>query len=310
MENNSKKKQFTDEDNTIDIKNYVLRERLDKYLEKQDASSFNDLMNCITASRILLPANLNEKNEPTPCLISRKEGERFLAIYTNKEHIPPHAKYQAIVNIPYVAINHMAADPKTSVVGIVINPFTNNLIFKPELLKKVEEVEKAKQEKPKQKVMKLTPEQYVKFERHQFEAYFLPGKLYAGGQDFVDALCEKREMYIDELYEESYKEKRMYPYLEEDFSVMPMNITQDQLIIRVDMPQKDIIQGLCYRVYIAWNRKTRKGGYFMIEAGKGPDLFELGEITPDKKQIEHGEAPVEGAELQTIIDLLNGEVTS
>ena len=91
---------------------------------------------------------------------------------------------------------------------------------------------------------------------------------------------------------------------------MPMNVTQDQLIIRVDMPQKDIIQGLCYRVYIAWNRETRKGGYFMIEAGKGPDLFELGEITPDKKQIEHGEAPVEGAELQTIIDLLNGEVTS
>jgi hypothetical protein len=30
----------------------------------------------------------------------------------------------------------------------------------------------------------------------------------------------------------------------------------------------------------------------------------LGELTPEGKHIEHGEAPVEGAQLQCIIDLL------
>lgn len=311
MSKNPKNLQL-DEDKTVNIRNYVLRERLDTYLEKKDASSFNNFMNCITASRVLIPANLNAKKEPVPNLIRNKEGESFIPVYTNKEQIPKEPKFQVLVNLPYISVNHMAAAPENSIVGVVINPFTNNLIFKPELINKVEEVEKAKKDGPKMRTMKLTQEQYVQFERRQFEANFLPGKLYTEGKSFVDELCGKKEQLIDQLYEESYKQERMYPYLEEDFSVMAMNITEELLIVRVDMPSRDMAPGLCLRVYLAWDSAAEQGSYFMIEAGREKGKTILEEVSEDKRLINHGEAPVEGAELQTIIDLLkrDAEVTS
>lgn len=304
------KKMKIDEDKTVNIKNYVLRERIDSYLEKKDAQSFNNLMNCITDSRVLLPANVNAKKEPLPNLIKNNDGDFYIPAYTNKEQIPAEPKPQAIMNIPYTSVNHMAADPNNNVVGIVINPFTNNLIFKPELIQKVEEVENAKKNgqpipgAQQMKTVQMTEEQYVLFERRQFETVFLPGKLFSGGKSFVDELCEKREVFVDSLYEESYKEKRMYPYLDEDFSVMPMNITEELLVVRVDMPPRDMAPGLCFRIYLSWDDTAGQGRYFMIEAAKEKGRAILEEVSGEKKRINHGEAPVEGAELQTIIDLL------
>ena len=34
----------------------------------------------------------------------------------------------------------------------------------------------------------------------------------------MDRLADEKEKLIDELYEEAYQQKRMYPYMAEDFS--------------------------------------------------------------------------------------------
>jgi hypothetical protein len=55
-------------------------------------------------------------------------------------------------------------------------------------------------------------------------------------------------------------------------------------------------------VFIAWNQETETGRYFTIEkAGNGSVLAE---VTSDWRHKNLGEAPVEGAELQRILELV------
>ena len=53
-----------------------------------------------------------------------------------------------------------------------------------------------------------------------------------------------------------YQQKRMYPYLPEDFSVMVMDLSDSLLIVRVDLPVRDMGVPSCFRVYFAWNDET------------------------------------------------------
>ena len=207
--------------------------------------------------------------------------------------------------MPYLAANQMvAAQREDQVSGVVINPFTDNLIFKRPLIEKIEEVEKIRKSGAKAKTMQLTPEQYLQFERKQFEFGFLPKRFFEQGKKMLDELCEKKEEYIDSFFEECYQQKRMYPYLPEDFSVMVMNISEKLLVIRVDLPNKDMGIPSCYRVYFSWNSSTDMGRYFTIERTKDAGVHLLGEFGRDWKHIDHGAAPVEGAELQRVLDLI------
>jgi HD-GYP domain-containing protein (c-di-GMP phosphodiesterase class II) len=218
-----------------------------------------------------------------------------------------------ILNMPYVAVNKMTVGPSIKVDGIAINPFSNNLILKKELLQRIDEVDQQRAEamkngqaaagaQPQVRELKLTPQQYVVFERKQYEFRFLPKKLFEEGKTFIEELSSKKEEYIDALYEESYQQKRMYPYLTEDFSVLAIQISGTTQMIRVDMPARDLEDGACRRVFIAWNQETETGRYFTIEkAGNGSVLAE---VTSDWRHKNLGEAPVEGAELQRILELV------
>ena len=86
----------------------------------------------------------------------------------------------------------------------------------------------------------MTAEQYVIFERMQYEHIFLPAKMFEGGKEFMDRLADEKEKLIDELYEEAYQQKLMYPYMEEDFSVMSMQISDTLNVTRVDFPTRDM----------------------------------------------------------------------
>ena len=290
---------------TIEVNNDELEVLLVNYAKEQNADALNALVKHIHDCRILVPANVNEEKKPIPCYIRNQNGQLFLPVYTSKAQIPKEPKSPAIINMPFMAANKLVMNGEPKCDGIVINPFTNNLIFKTELVKRIDEVEEVQKKIPKPQMLKLSPKEYVLFERNQFEYRFFPKKLFELGEEFVDTLCADREAYIDTLYEESYQQKRLYGLLEEDFSVMPMTISEDLLMIRIDMPERDMNPNSCERVYIAWEKNGRKGRYFTIEKAKTGPL--LGEVLPDGKHVSHGPAPVEGAELQALIDMVHEE---
>jgi hypothetical protein len=303
----------TDPNLTLEVNNDRLENLLVRYSSEKNAESLNALISHLHSCRVLLPANLNEKKQPVPCFIKNNNGNVFMPIYTSKKQIPQAPKSPMILNMPYVAVNKMTVGPSIKVDGIAINPFSNNLILKKELLQRIDEVDQQRAEamkngqaaagaQPQVRELKLTPQQYVVFERKQYEFRFLPKKLFEEGKTFIEELSSKKEEYIDALYEESYQQKRMYPYLTEDFSVLAIQISGTTQMIRVDMPARDLEDGACRRVFIAWNQETETGRYFTIEkAGNGSVLAE---VTSDWRHKNLGEAPVEGAELQRILELV------
>ena len=295
---------------TLDVKNTEVEELLKEYAKNNTAEVLNKLVAKVHKSRVLVPANVNEDKQPMPVIIVNGEGKKFFPIYTSKEQIPAEPKSQGIVNMPYIGMNSLVLREGVDVEGIVINPFSNNLIFKKSLIEKIDEVEKKQQSGVTQKQIKLTPEQYTEFERKQFEFIHLPKKIFSEGQKFIDELTDKKEDCIDQLFEVSYQQTRMYPYLPEDFSVMVMGISDDLTIFRVDFPTRDMSLGCCVRSYIAWNKSKAVARYFTIEAAKDNSLL-VGEIDGDGYKNEHGPSPSEGAELQFVIDLVEKEeVTS
>lgn len=300
---------------TLDVKNEKLEELVKQYMDEKNADNLNALIEELRKCRLLVPANINEEKKPVPCMLNSKDKGMYFPVYTALKQIPQSPRSEAIINMPYLAVNEMTAQQQENLGGVAINPFTDNLIFKMPLVLRIQEVEKKRRElakqggEPKKKTLQLTPEQYLQFERRQFEFGFLPKRFFEQGQAFMDELCEKKEEYIDQLFEEAYQEKRRYPYLPEDFSVMVMNIAEDLLIVRVDLPAQDMAAPSCLRIYLAWNEVAGSGRYLTIETVKDAKERKLGELTLDWKKVDHGVAPVEGAELQYVIDLLQDKLS-
>ena len=219
-----KQEKPTDPSMTLDVKNEDVEAQIDLYLKEKTGENLNALIELMRTRRVLVPANLNDEKKPVPCLINSPKNGMFLPIYTSKKEIPESPRSEAVINMPFLATNNMVFQQDEKVSGIVINPFTQNLIFKRALVEKIEEVEKKRKEGAQPKKMQLTQEQYLLFERKQFEFGFMPKRFFAQGKQMMDDLCEKKEEYMDQFFEECYQQKRMYPYLPEDFSVMVMDL--------------------------------------------------------------------------------------
>ena len=295
---------------TMDVKNTELERLIGVYEKERNPENLNLLVNEIRKCRVLVPANLNEKKQPIPCFLKAGDGKNYLPVYTQKEQIPKEPKSPAVLNMPYLAVNQILCREGVNAAGIAINPFSSNLIFKEELVKRIDEVEKMRANGESTKKVKMTGNEYVAFERELFEKRFMPKRFFEDGQAFINGLCEKKETFIDELYEESYQNKRMYPFLEEEFSVMPMGVSEEFDIVRVDMPTQMLLVGNAVRIYFTWNAKKEAGRYFMIVVTADKEIKHLHEIDKDGQIIKHGVSPVEGAELQAIIDLASEQKMS
>lgn len=289
---------------TINVKNEDIEKCIDTYLREKKAQHLNQLVMKLRTSRILVPANLNKDKKPVPCLIQGPDNTKFFPLFTCKEQIPPQPKSEVIMNLPFLAANEMVEQHIDEIDGIAINPFTQNLIFKRPLIKQIAETEKKLKENPRTKTVEMTPEDYIKFERKEFEFGHLPKKFFAQGKEMLKELCEKRENYIDELFEAGYQQPRMYPYLTEEFSVMVMNLSDDLLLVRVDFPENGMGIPSCYSVYLSWEDSTGKGRYFTVEKTKEEGTWLIGEVDAGFKHISHGEIPAGGAEMQKIVELL------
>lgn len=289
-----------DEKMTMEITNDRLEEAIKAYAAERTKENLSAILNLLRPTRLLVPAMLKAPDQPTPCFLKNNNGEQFMVVYTSKAQIPKEPKSQAILSMPFPACNNIVVKPELELMGMVINPFTDNLILKKELVEKLHE---ADQKAGQMKQIKMTPEQFNVFVKKQVEFGVLPKRLFAEGAEFVEKLCDERESFVNQIFAETYKEAKLYPYTENDYSVMALDIAEDLTLIRVDLPEKGIVPSLCYRVYITFNPLTKKAGYYTIEKSQEKDVRILGEILENGSHADHGEAPVEGAELQKIMDL-------
>lgn len=289
------------EDKTIlEITNDRLEEAIGEYARDRSKERLSAVLNLLRPTKLLMPAMLKAPDQPTPCFIKNSNGEQFLVVYTSKSQIPAEPKSQAVLSMTFPACNQIVVKPELSLTGMVINPFSDNLILKKELVEKLHE---ADEKAANMKQVKMTPEQFHVFVKKQVEFGVLPKRLFTEGEAFAGKLCEERETLVNQIFAEAYKEQKLYPCTEKDYSVMALDIAEDLTLIRIDLPEKGMVPPLCYRIYITLNPQTKKTGYYTIEMTKEKDVHLLGQMGEDGKHIDCGEAPVEGAELQKIIDL-------
>ena len=286
---------------TLELKNDAIEEMLEIYRKEPTVENLNKLVGMVHKSRVIVPSNKGKDGKPVPFFIQNQQGDVFLPVFTSRQNFDPNIVTPFLMNIPFLGANATALKGGVDCAGIVINPSTHNLVFKRELLQKIEEVEKKQTEGVSVKT-NMTEAEYMQFERRQFGVAGLPKFLFAGQGEVIEGLCSRKEECMDELFEAAYQNKRMYPYLPEEFSVMPMDISEQQLMIRLDFPNRDITAGACERAYMVGDKANEKARYFTIErAAKG---HVLGEVTADGKHIHYGDAPVEGAELAKIQEMV------
>jgi len=294
---------------TMEITNDRLEEAIKTYLSERTKENLGVVLNLLRPTKLLVPAMLKAPNQPVPCFIKSGAGESFLAVYTTKEQIPAEPKSQAILSMPFPACNDLVVKEELKILGMVINPFTDNLVLKKELVEKLHE---ADQKMMQAQQVKLTPEQFGVLAKKQVEFGVLPRRLFAEKESFVNQLCEEKESFVNQLFAEAYKEAKLYPYAESDYSVMALEIAPDLTLIRVDFPESGIVPPLCYRVYITYDPIARKAGYYTIEMMAEAGKRLLGGFVEDGSHISYGEAPVEGAEIDRIMTLARtvDEITS
>ena len=159
------------------------------------------------------------------------------------------------------------------------------------------------------KVVKLNAAQYHALVRRNMELKTIPHMLFTDGDKFTRDLCEGKEAFVCELYRSAFPKEPGAPYETSDFDFMALNVREDLLLIRVDLPEKGMVPGLCHRVYLAWNEQAKKAYYFTIEQTPKKEERAMGRVDESGKRIDCGAAPVEGAEIQRILDLIDEEKT-
>lgn len=294
---------------TMEITNEKLEEAIRVYQEERTKENLGIILNLLRPTKLLVPAMLKAPNQPVPCFLKNADGKMFLAVYTSKAQIPAEPKSQAILSIPFPACNDLVVKEELNLLGMVINPFSQNLVLGKELVQKLHESD-LKMMQTKQ--VKMTPEQFGVFVKKQVEFGILPKRLFTEKESFVKQLCEEKESFVNQIFAGAYREEKLYPYSAADYSVMALDIAPDLTLVRVDFPDDGIVPPLCYRVYITYDPIMKKAGYYTIEKMAEPGKHLLGGFGEDGKHITYGEAPVEGAEIDRIMSLARtvDEITS
>ncbi len=312
-----------------------VRELIAAYVADKNQDTFNEMLSKLATVDVVVPSTITEDKKVHPLFIKDpKKDKTWLACYTSITRIPTGEnapKSEAVTKIPYM--DALKTVEQANCDGILVNAFTDNLFIVKDLCKKMQEVEANKKKRAelqeeiknakgegdilvrvpgkdgKPQMVRMNDDQYDIFMRQQVEFALLPKKITEDGEAFVADLSERREEAIDAFYEDAYELKRYYPYVLDDFQVMPLDINEDLTIVRIEMPARKLAVPACLRVYIAWNKKEGTGRYFTVEITRKKDVHLMAEVTPDTEPNRWKHTVInpdvtEGTELQEIVELV------
>ena len=305
--------------------NTKLEEVLEAYAKEQNQDNLSAVLNNLRYAHLFVPAVFPEGTDlaflkeakqgeriaipqgitPLPSILKNSKGEQYLPLYTKKEEIPKDQKFHTILEVTFRGSYMTVLKEGSKLEGLALNPFHENVLVKKALLEKL----KVQDDKMLEgrKVVKLNAAQYHALMRRNIEFKTIPHMLFSDGDKFTGELCEGKEAFVCEIYRSAFPKEPGAPYAASDFDFMALNVREDLLLIRVDLPEKGLAPGLCLRVYLAWNEQTKKAYYFTIEKTKNKEERSMGRVDESGKRIDCGAAPVEGAEIQRVLDLIDEE---
>ncbi len=248
------------------------------------------------------PQPMPKGARPNPCILQNDDGKKFFPMFTSEEEIEKGRdkvlNYPITINMPFKACMDMVLK-STDVEGAVINPFSQNIIIN------IERNKQQEQEAPKP--IKLTEPQFHAMVRQQMESNTLPRKIFTEGESFIKDLRERGGDCLIEFFDEPYAQTKNCPYSSEDYDLMSLSISDTLELTRITMPEEKLYPGTAITLFVTWNPVESKAGYYGILRGGKGERNKLMEITSEGKAVDHGDAPDEGSELSSIIDIASAE---
>lgn len=293
-----------------DIDNTKLEEAMQVYIQGQDKDNLVRLVYALADTRLFVPAMaVQKKGGFQPYVMKNAEGDMYMPAFTSAKKFPVGQKYQGMLKIQYKQCVSMLLDNPTLVQGIALNPFSDNLMLKTQMLelsRKIEQDAQKAQQKPR--TYKIRPDDFRMVVRHNVEFHQIPEKLFAQKLEFIKSLSKET---ICGLYKAPYVEAGQegnYPYTQDDFEMMQLNIREGLSIVQILTPSRYQYQTNCRELYIVWNPLTVQVAYYVVEKGLDTDQnkFYLGIVREDGSKEQLEEAPAEGNVMNRVMELFGG----
>ncbi|MDE7246809.1 MAG: SseB family protein [Lachnospiraceae bacterium] len=299
--------------------NKALEEAIATFREDKERDSYVKVMELMERSMVLVPAmppgdlppevmeqmkagkpvRLPKETRIVPCLLRKETGEQALPIFTSPEQIPPDKKSPMVVAMPFMGCVAMAMANQDKVAEIVVNPFTGIMVLNKSVL---EVAEKRRQAAGQIKTVQVTKEQFQELAHNRVALSLLPKYLFENKEEGLKKLQQEEGDFLLQLYDQIYPKGQKASCGADDFSVMPLNITDTIQLTRLDMPDETAKKNLCYRVYAVWKRDTEELLYYTLEKTKDGNV--IAKITADGMHEVVEPAPENGAEIEAIMNLV------
>lgn len=293
-----------------DIDNTRLEEVMETYIQQPEKENLVQLVYALSGTRLFVPAMAVPKRGGfQPYVIKNSEGDMYMPAFTSMKKFPENQKYQGMLKIQYKQCVSMLLDNPTLVQGVALNPFSDNLMLKTQMLELSRKVEQhIKESQPK--AYNVKADDFRMVVRHNVEFHMIPERLFEQKLDFIQNLTEQ---VLCDVYKVPYTEvgqEKQYPYTAQDFEIMELSISEDLNIIQIVTPSKYLYQTNCSEIYIIWNPQTGKIGYYVLEKGlkEEGNKFYLDVVREDDSWEKLEEAPAEGNVMNRVMELFGGSV--
>lgn len=312
---------------SFNLDNSVLQNAIADYIaSKKNLNKLQELVKIFESTEVIVPVSFPKnvdkniikkmlqgerlkKDEAIPMLpitLSDQKGNKFAPAFTSKDQILETKDFPFLIKVPAKQVIKTALNEKLGLNGILLNPQTSGFLFRKKAF--IDDLAKvAEQQSQRQKIKKVSKEEFVVLARNSVEKSLIPKLLFEGKSEFVKKLDEQREAFLQELYNKPYGDKLPNPYTAEDFSVMVLDIDEETTAICIELPQKNVIPQLSLSAYIIWNPQTEEVYYYMIEKGQPEEDNVLCNVTPEGRHQELMTAPPVGSELSAVLDLIREE---
>lgn len=300
--------------------NKKLEELIVQFVDTKDNQIFGQMMEAMEQSVVWVPAlppskmtpemqiamkarkpiPFDKNNQPQVCLISKEDGTKLFPIFTSREQIPKDKLPPMLMNPPFKAVVAMAKANQAAIEGIAVNPFSEKGVV---LNNKLVDVAANRLNSSGAKTVQVTEKQFNAMAHTKVAREVLPAKLFKEAETTINDMRLNKEGLIIDMYKSIYPAEISCPYTEDDLAVMMLQIEDELLIVRVDMPEANMLPGGPARIYIACEG-TDKVRYFIIEKAVKGQTANMAEILSDGKYVEISEAPDNGVEIETIMSLI------
>jgi len=297
-----------------------LDELADEFSTGKDARVFNEMMNLLEKSTILMPAEISgpiteemkaaaAAGKPFPLAKGQRPnvkvlklnstGDFALPIFSSIEQIPSD-KMTSLISVPFKAAVDMAKAEGSNARIIILNPFSKPVVLPESIIDMAKNRLDAAAGGGQQ--VELTEEQVHAILHTKMSREYLPARFFKDRENALSDIRIKKEKMIIEGYKSMYPTNLPCPYTDDDVSVMSMQIDDDLLITRIDFPDGHKQEGSPLRIYVVINAGTLY--YYIIEKGPKGKPGNIAQMDENANHIIVSEAPDNGAEIETIISLV------